>query len=146
VWDKELFKRICPGKQKYYGWDDWVRLMCEEVDVFGEGDVSPCLVAGIEMSKPWGFATVDEAVASTREGFEYLMSRGVIPRPFHWVTEPGSYLAKENLVPPPLDYYIKVDIAWYETWRKYRLPPVRRFNVRGPGKEEAPRGWVSLEI
>jgi len=146
VWDKELFKRICPGKEKHIGWDNWVRLMCDEVDVFGEGDVSPCLVAGIELSRPWGFATVDEAVASAREGFEYMMSHGVIPRPFHWVIEPGSNLAKANPTPPPLEYYIKVNIAWYETWRKYRLPPVRRFNVRGPGKEEAPRGWVSLEM
>jgi len=144
VWDKDLFERICPGKAKHYGWDNWVRLMCDEVDVFGEGNISPCLVAGVELCKPFGFGTVDEAIASNYECFDYLMSRGVIPRPFHWVIEPGSGLAKENPESPPLEYFIRMDIAWQETWRKYRLPPVRRFNIMGPGREEAPRGWVSM--
>src|SRR5438034_7657727 len=47
------------------------------VDVMGEGNVSPNMVSGIEMVQPWGFATVSQALASPREGFETLMSHGV---------------------------------------------------------------------
>ncbi len=144
VWDRDIFREVCPGKEKHYGWENWVQLMCDEVDVFGEGNISPCLVAGVELGKPYGFRTLDEALASNRECFEYLMSRGVIPRPFHWVIEPGSSLAEKNVEGPPLEYFIRLNIQWHEIWQKYRLPPVRRFNIMAPGREEAPRGWVSM--
>ena len=38
--------------------------------------VIPNFVAGVEMAKPFGFATVDEAIASTVEGLDFFMSRG----------------------------------------------------------------------
>jgi hypothetical protein len=111
VWDKHLFGTICPGKTKFVGRDEWVRRVLESVDVFGEGNVLPTLVAGVEMSQPHGFTDVDEAVASTAEGLDYLMSHGVVPRLNHWVIEPLSALAGNQQ--PPLDYFIKIDRAWY---------------------------------
>ena len=39
------------------------------------GKVQPSFVSGVEMARPHGFKTVDEAVKSTTSGFEYLMSR-----------------------------------------------------------------------
>ena len=120
VWDKRLFGIICPGKDRVVGRDEWIRLTIEEVDVFGVGNVIPGFVAGVEMARPWGFETVDEAIESNRDGFEFFMSHGVIPRPLSWCVEAGSALRGHPQL--PLDYYVRLDMVWYETWKKYRLP------------------------
>ena len=98
----------------------------------GEGNVTPNMVSGVEMAQPWGFDRVDDAVKSAQEGFEYLMSHGVIPHLDTWCIEPGSPL--EGHPPVPLDFFIRADIAWYETWRKYNLPPFAGYGpMGGPG-------------
>jgi hypothetical protein len=131
VWDKNLFEVICPGKTEYVGRDEWIRRVVNSVEVFGEGNVLPNIVSGIEMSQPHGFIDVDEAVASTSEGIDYLMSHGVVPRLNHWVIEPLSAL-RDNYQ-PPLDYFIKINRAWYQIWRKHQLPPPRGYPM-GPGR------------
>jgi hypothetical protein len=142
VWDEGLFKVLCPGKEKHIGREQWIKLMIDEVDVFGEGNVTPCFVEGVEMCQPWGFKTIDEAIKSTAEGYEFLMSHGVIPRPNLWVASASSAL-KGNTV-PPLEFFVRLGLTWYELWKKYTLPPPRRFNLVGPGREQAERGWVSM--
>jgi hypothetical protein len=47
--------------------------MVDAVDVFGETNVRPNFVSGVEMAKPHGFATVQEAVQSTSDGFDFMM-------------------------------------------------------------------------
>ena len=132
VWDRDLFAKFCPGKESYVGYDTWVRRLIEAVDVLGEGRVSPNMVSGLEMAKPHGFDTVKEAVASAREGFEVLMSHGVVPHLDTWCIEPGTRLSDN--APVPLDFLIQADIAWYETWRKYKLPPFEGYGPMGaPG-------------
>ncbi len=132
VWNQRLFEAICPGKEKFVGYDLWVRRLVEAVDILGEGRVSPNMVSGLEMAQPWGFDTVSDAVKSTREGFEFLMSHGVIPHLDTWCIEPGTRLS--NNPPVPLDFLIQADIAWYETWRKYKLPPFEGYGPMGsPG-------------
>jgi hypothetical protein len=132
VWDRRLFEAICPGKEKFVGYDLWVRRLVEAVEILGEGRVSPNMVSGLEMAQPWGFDTVSEAVKSARDGFEFLMSRGVIPHLDTWCIEPGTQLS--NNPPVSLDFLIQADIAWYETWRKYKLPPFEGYGPMGsPG-------------
>jgi hypothetical protein len=133
VWDKRLFEWINPGKAERVGWDNWVRWMCDAVEVFGPGNVQPSFVSGIEMARPHGFQSVGEAVKSTSAGFEYLMSRGILPRPQQWRREPSTALCKEAEQPPvPLDFYIQLTSNWYECYQKYRskLP---QFGKRKPG-------------
>ena len=131
VWDRRLFRAIAPGKDKYVGYDLWVRRLLEYVDVMGEGRVSPNMVSGLEMARPWGFGTVAEAVQSAAEGFEYFMARGVIPHLDTWCIEPGTAFAGHP--PVPLDFLIQADIAWYETWRRYKLPPFEGYGPMGGG-------------
>jgi len=121
VWDKQLFAWINPGKAERVGWDNWVRWMCDAVEVFGPGNVQPSFVSGVEMARPHGFKTVDEAVKSTTGCFEYLMSRAIMPRPQQWRREPSTALCKEAEQPPvPLDYYVLLTRNWYECYQKYR--------------------------
>jgi len=142
VWDERLFNILCPGKAKRFGWKKWVDMMCDEVDIFGQGNVSPCFVWGVEMCQPYGFKTVDEAVKSTLSGWDYLMAHGVIPRPKEWMVEPGSALADNK--PAPLEFYVRTLYGWHELWVKHALPPVRRYPIMGPGREQADRGWASV--
>lgn len=132
VWDRRLFPIICPGKERAVGRENWLRLMLEEVDVYGEGSVCPGFVQGCETAKPWGLS-VDDAVKSYQECYEVLMSHGVVPRPISWYVEPMSDLAGQEK--PPTEYFVRIDQAWYETWRKYRLPPPRAY-LTGPGVSE----------
>lgn len=121
VWDKRLFEIMCPGKHRAIGWDNWIKWMIEEVEIFGEGNVTPGFIAGLELAQPWGYKDINEALKSTKSGLEFLMSHGVVPRPITWIVEARSKLAGQ--VPPPLDYLIQLDAAWYELMVKYRLPP-----------------------
>ncbi len=129
VWDKRLFEIIAPGKAKYVGYEAWLHNLYAAVDVMGEGNVSPNMVSGVEMVQPWGFPTVAEALRSAREGFETLMSHGVVPHLDTWCIEPGSRL--DGHPPVPLDFLILADVAWYESWRKYNLPPFIGYGPMG---------------
>lgn len=123
VWDRRLFEWINPGKNHRIGYDNWLKGMLDSVDVLGEGNIRPNFVGGIEMAKPYGFDTVDEAVASTTEGLEVMMSHGVLPRFNQWRREPKSFLVKEYSQPPiPTEFYLKLMRNRYEIWKKYGLP------------------------
>jgi hypothetical protein len=132
VWDKRLFGIIAPGKEKYVGYDRWVANLYDAVYTMGEGNVSPNMISGIEMAQPFGFDNVSEALASATEGFEQMMSRGVIPHLDTWCVEPGSRLRGHE--PIPLDFLLLADVAWHETWRKYNLPAFTGYGPMGaPG-------------
>lgn len=133
VWDKRLFQILCPGKESFIGRDEWIRRICESAEIFGEVGTHPGFVAGVEMAQPWGFKTVAEALKSTTEGLEFLMSHGAVPRPITWCVEPLSALAGHPMV--PLEYLVQLNRNWYELWRKYGLP-----SPLGTGPFETGRG------
>ena len=78
------------------GREEWHRRIFDAAEVFGPRYVIPNFVAGVEMAKPYGFATVDEAIASTTEGLDYFMSRGVTPRFTTWCPEPTTPLGSRT--------------------------------------------------
>ena len=122
VWDGRLFDWINPGKARRIGHAEWIKRMLQSVDVLGEGNVRPNFVGGIEMAKPYGFETVEEAVASTTKGLEVMMSQGVDPRFNQWRREPQSNLVQEHEQPPvPTEFYIRLMSNRYDLWKKYGL-------------------------
>jgi hypothetical protein len=131
VWDRRLFEWINPGKTRRVGYDDWVKRMLDSVDVLGEFNVRPNFVCGVELAQPHGFQSIDEAVASTTEGLNVMMSHGVDPRFNQWRREPKSNLVKEYGGQPPIptEFYIKIMRNRYECWKRYglRLPTKQRF-------------------
>lgn len=136
VWDKNLFEKICPGKSKFIGRDEWIKRIVDAVSVFGEYKVIPNFVAGIELSKPFGFERIDEAVKSTAEGLEFFMSKKVIPRYTTWCPEKTSMLGKLGNLAAPLEYYIKLLLKWHELHYKYGLPVPEGYGAAGAGKAE----------
>jgi hypothetical protein len=85
------------------------------------------------MAKPFGFATVDEAIASTAEGLDYFMSRGVTPRFTTWCPEPATPLGRDNPEGAPLEYHIRLLEVYRETLEKHGLKPPPGYGVAGPG-------------
>ncbi|HEX2203708.1 MAG TPA: radical SAM protein [Longimicrobium sp.] len=133
VWDKRLFEIICPGKERYVGREEWHRRIFDAAEVFGARYVIPNFVAGVEMARPYGFATVDEAIRSTAEGLDYFMSRGVTPRFTTWCPEPATPLGKENPEGAPLEYHIRLLEVYRETLEKHGLKPPPGYGVAGAG-------------
>ncbi len=123
VWDKNLFAWICPGKDKFIGYDEWIKRTIRAVDFWGPGTVNPNFVLGVEMAKPYGFEDVSSAVESTSNGWDFLMSHGVLPRFNTLTVEPGSTFGKDQQQPPPLEYFIEVQKAYTELRWKHNFDP-----------------------
>ncbi|TGK12683.1 radical SAM protein [Leptospira kmetyi] len=132
VWDKNLFQKICPGKEAYIGRDNWIRRVVDSAEVFGPSYVIPNFVGGVELSKPYGFATVAEAIASTGEGLDFFMSKGIMPRFTAWCPEPYTTLGTQ--AGPPLEYFCELLTVWKATFEKYNLPVPPGYGEPGPGK------------
>ena len=133
VWDKRLFEIISPGKERYVGREEWHRRILDSAEVFGPRFVIPNFVAGVEMAKPFGFETIDQAIASTTEGLDYFMSRGVTPRFTTWCPEPTTPLGRDNPNGAPLEYHIRLLEAYRATLDKHGLKPPPGYGVAGAG-------------
>lgn len=134
VWDPKIFDWICPGKDRYVGRDEWMKRILDAAEIFGPERVIPNFVGGVEMARPYGFTDVSEAVASTAEGLDYFMSRGIIPRFTTWCPEPTSDLGRQE--GPPLEYFVKLLYAWRETFERYNLSAPPGYGRPGVGSAE----------
>jgi hypothetical protein len=132
IWDERLFDILCAGKARYIGRKEWLRRILDAASVFGPERVIPNFVAGVEMSKPAGFATVEEAIASTQEGLDFFMSHGITPRFTTWCVEPLSALGKEpqNV---PLEYHVRLLRIYRDTMAKYSLAAPPGYGTPGLG-------------
>ncbi|CAM2065862.1 hypothetical protein SCOR_10820 [Sulfidibacter corallicola] len=131
VWGKELFAQICPGKQRVVGFEEWIRRVVDSASVFGPENVIPNFVGGVELNTVCGFDDVDRAVAHTREGLDWFMRQGVVPRFTTWCPEPLAALGPQPS--PPLEYFCKLLLAWRERFRHYGLPVPPGYGAPGPG-------------
>lgn len=119
VWDRELFKWICPGKEKFVGWDKWIKNLLDAVEIFGPSNVATNIVAGCEMVEPYGFKTADEALKSNFEGCEYLAKHGVSMMGLVFRPVKNSPFHRKNQ--PPLEYYIKLTKGLHDIRAAYGL-------------------------
>jgi hypothetical protein len=79
VWGPQLFASVCPGKQRYVGWERWLESLYAAVELFGRGNVYTAMVGGVEMEPEHGGMSVDDAIANAMEGARTLLSHGVTP-------------------------------------------------------------------
>lgn len=78
IWSEPLFARICPGKQRYVGYERWLGSLGRAVSLWGTGRVYSAMVAGIEL-EPEHAMTWEEAADLAVEGAEALCGMGVLP-------------------------------------------------------------------
>jgi hypothetical protein len=133
VWDKRLFSVISPGKERYVGREEWHRRIFDAAEVFGPRYVIPNFVAGVEMAKPFGFGSVAEAIASTTEGLDYFMSRGITPRFTTWCPEPSTPLGRDNPDGAPLEYHVSLLDAYRGALDRHGLEAPPGYGPPGPG-------------
>lgn len=134
VWDPDLFPKICPGKTRYIGRDEWIRRIVDAGEVFGPAHVIPNFVAGVEMARPYGYTEVEDAIRSTAEGLEFFMSKGITPRFTTWCPEPMTPLGDANPEGAPLEYHLRLLEVYRETMQRHRLAPPPGYGEAGPGK------------
>jgi len=134
VWDEYLFKLHCPGKERYVGRAEWHKRILDSAEIFGARNVIPNFVAGVEMAEPFGFKTVDEAIASTTEGLRFFMSQGITPRFTTWCPEPTTPLGKANPQGAPLEYHIRLLEAYRATMEDFGLKSPPGYGQPGPGR------------
>jgi hypothetical protein len=133
VWDKRLFSIISPGKERYVGREEWHRRIFDAAEIFGPRHVIPNFVAGVEMAKPFGFESIDDAIASTVEGLDYFMSRGITPRFTTWCPEPTTPLGRDNPDGAPLEYHVRLLGAYRDALRRNGLAPPPGYGKPGAG-------------
>lgn len=120
VLNERLFNWICPGKAEWVGYQEWKNRLIRAVDIFGRGAVSTGIVGGVETAKPYGFTSEDEALKSTLEEAEDLVSKGVNAVYIVWVPKPGSYFKDQKN--PSLDYFVRLAKGLHNLRVKYNLP------------------------
>jgi len=134
IWDPNLFPKVCPGKERYVGRDEWIRRIVDAADVFGPANVIPNFVGGVEMAKPYGYENVEAAIASTAEGLRFFMSKGITPRFTTWCPEPMTVLGDANPDGAPLEYHLRLLETYRDTLSSFRLAPPPGYGEPGPGK------------
>ena len=106
IWDKDVYKAICPGKQKRCGGQEhWVKALETAAEIFGKGNVRSNIVAGIEPKE------------SILEGVEHLASKGVLCYAGAWCPNPGSAL--EGHRSPETEWHYDLTLKVVNIFRRY---------------------------
>ena len=79
IWDKDLFKMYCPGKEEVQGRDHWLKALETAAEVYGPGRVSTHFVTGFQ-----------EPEKSLLEGIEWMSERGIASIPLVWSPVQGT--------------------------------------------------------
>lgn len=120
VLNEELFNQLCPGKAEWIGYREWKKRLADAVEIFGPGRVNTGLVAGIELTRPHGFMSEDEALERTLAEAEDLARQGVSTVFIVWSPRPDTPLGNQKNA--SLDYYIRLARGLHALRVKYRLP------------------------
>jgi len=78
IWSQPLFERICPGKQRFVGYETWIDSLETAVGLWGREHVYSAMVAGIELEPEHGL-TWEQAADLALEGADALCAKGIIP-------------------------------------------------------------------
>ncbi|MBQ9206057.1 MAG: nitrogen fixation protein NifB [Treponema sp.] len=118
VWNKDLFKYICPGKDALCGGrENWLNTVKHEVEVFGKWNVRSLFVGGLETKE------------SLLEGVDYLSSIGVVADASIWKPCIGSAL--EGHCSPTTEWHQEVAERIYQIHKKNGLPYEKLYYARG---------------
>ena len=119
VLSEEKFNWICPGKADWLGYKEWKQRIIRAVGIFGKGFVSAGLVGGVELAKPYGFASEEEALKVTLDEAEDLAQQGVSVVACVWFPYAGTVFHKQKQ--PSLRYYIELAQGLQNLRKQYGL-------------------------
>ncbi|MBI4215348.1 MAG: radical SAM protein [Parcubacteria group bacterium] len=124
IFDEKLFKKICPGKEKFYGHDKYLEALEYAVKVFGWGKGRCACVAGLE------------PLDSFLSGLHFLGKKGIPVDINIFHPDPGSELA--NMPRPNKEYILEVSKEQAKVYKKYNFSCL--FSIGGR------RGSLDTEI
>ncbi len=119
VLDERVFGWVCPGKAEKVGYREWKRRLVAAVGIFGRGNVGTGLVGGVELAKPHGLSSEQDALAATLAEAEDLAGNGVTTVYIVWVPRPGSPFRDQQNA--SLDYYVGLAKGLHGLRVKYGL-------------------------
>ncbi len=119
VLDERVFGWVCPGKAEKVGYREWKRRIVAAVGIFGRGNVGTGLVGGVELARPNGFTSEDDAIEATLSEAEDLAQQGVTTVYIVWVPRPGSPFRDQRNA--SLDYYVRLAKGLHGLRVKYSL-------------------------
>jgi biotin synthase-related radical SAM superfamily protein len=108
IFDEKTALKMIPCKCKVLSKSQYIKSLDYAVDLFGEKNVSSCLVVGLE------------DVHSAVNGVEFLMSRGVVPKLSVFRPTIGSLL--QDCSPPSSSFLREVYIKSEEKTKEYDVP------------------------
>lgn len=127
IWDREVWRRVCPGKAKFLGRKMWEESLVEAVQVFGTGNVFSALVIGAEMALDEALADPDAALRSNLEGARWLLSHGIHPILSLFWPFAGTDLEKAS--GPDLHFLLRLYAAVNEMRTELNMPFPKRLHA-----------------
>lgn len=120
VWDRDIWKEVCPGKERFVGYEQWIKGLLDAVRIFGDGRVMSAFVTGVEFTTEKGFQNMKDAMESCLQGTEWLLQHGILP--LYSVQWPPAAPSTED---DPLgfiqDYFLKLNIQEFKLRKRYNL-------------------------
>jgi hypothetical protein len=119
VLNENIFNIVCPGKARWVGYHEWKKRLMDAVEIFGESMVNTGIVSGVELAKPFGFKSEDEALEAVLKEADELARNGVSTVNMVWVPRPNTYLANQKNA--SLEYYVRLSYGLQEIRKRYNL-------------------------
>ncbi len=125
VFDPKLFEKVCPGKAKFYGYENYFKALKQARQVFGDKKVYCGFVLGLE------------PVESLIQGMNTVAEMGYIPALNIFHADPGSEY--ENKQHPSIEDIWAVVSNHAKLYRKYDYTPIF------PGGSRSSLEWESYK-
>lgn len=119
VLNETAFNRLCPGKAKYIGYQEWKKRLITAAEIFGKGRVNTGVVTGTEVGNGIGFRNEDTAFLAISEEAEELAEGGVSVAATIW--QPSDISILRNAKNPSLDYCVRIFREFERLRLKYDL-------------------------
>ena len=120
VWDIDLWKKVCPGKERFVGREHWIQGLIEGVEIFGKGNVMSAFVAGVEFIIDKGLQGMEDTLESCLQGTEWLLQQGILPiYSLQW--PPTSITLEDDMLSFFQDYFLRLNMEQFKLRKKYNL-------------------------
>jgi len=111
IWSEALFEKVCPGKNKFVGYQRWIESLENAVSLWGSGRVYSAMVAGIELEPEFGMSW-QQAAELAIEGAAALCAKGIIPiYSLYW---PVGGRDHPDYFSRLLSYFEKLNLEYYK--------------------------------
>ncbi len=129
VWGKQLFSTVCPGKQRYIGWEKWLESLYAAGKLFGRGNVYTAMVCGVELEPEHGGMSIDAAIANALSGARELIRHDVIPLwSMYW---PIWGMTHPERLPALREYYERFNFEYGKLRQELGVKISDQFQCRG---------------